>query len=84
LSADRAFFLLFRSIHDVLRAEKALKKTAAIFELAPVPRQISSECGVCIKSAESLRDLFRTTGAPDPDRCYIYDGRDYVLMETEP
>lgn len=83
MSADRTFFLLFRSIHEVLKAEKLLKKSAAIFELVPVPRQISSECGVCIKSTESPKDLLSVTGAPQVDRCYVYDGRKYILIESE-
>ena len=83
MNDSKVFFLLFRSIHDVLKVEKLLKKTDAVFELVPVPRAISSECGVCIKAGKSPKDLLPATGAPDVDRCYIYDGTDYVLIEIE-
>jgi hypothetical protein len=58
-----------------------LKKTAVIFELVPVPRQISSECGVCIKSTEPITGIFASDGPAEVDRCYVYDGREYVLIE---
>jgi hypothetical protein len=83
LNGGKTFFILFRSIHDVLRAEKYLKKTGAVFELVPVPRQISSECGVCIKSTTSLKDLFSHSAAPGPDRCYIYEAGEYTLLDPE-
>jgi hypothetical protein len=83
LNGNRTFFLLFRSIHDVLKAEKHLKKNAAVFELVPVPRQISSECGVCIKSASSLKDLLSSSGAPEADRCYVYEEGQYILVGPE-
>lgn len=83
MSDDRAFFLLFRSIHDVLKAEKLLKKTEAVFELVPVPRKISSECGVCIKSLKSPKELLPAIGAPDVDRCYIYENGYYTLVEID-
>ncbi len=47
------YFFLFRNIHEVLKAESALKKEGALFELVPVPRALSSDCGVCI-SLDSL------------------------------
>jgi len=83
LNADKTYFILFRSIHDVLRAEKYLKKTGALFEIVPVPRHISSECGVCIKSTGSLKDLLAPPEAPEPDRCYIYEAGEYTLADPE-
>lgn len=83
MNDNETFFLLFRSIHDVLKVEKLLKKTDAAFELVPVPRAISSECGVCIKVRKSPKDLLPAAGVPDVERCYIYDGTDYVLVEIE-
>ena len=40
--------MLFDSIHQVLSAEKILKKNDLKIELQPVPRTISSSCGMCI------------------------------------
>lgn len=83
MSTDKTYFLLFRSIHDVLKAEKMLKKSKAVFELVPVPRQISSECGICIRSTRSPEDLLLVTGTPMVERCYTFDGTEYILRESE-
>ena len=39
---------IFSSIHFVLKAEKLLKKTGLAVETIPVPRKISSDCGIAI------------------------------------
>ena len=50
---------LFSSIHHVMRAEKLLKGRGIKVDLIPVPREISSDCGVAIElSAESKEDAF--------------------------
>jgi hypothetical protein len=41
--------LLFESIHQVMRAEKFLKAKGFPIDLVPVPREISSDCGVAIE-----------------------------------
>lgn len=46
---------LFESVSHALRAEKLLKKTGIPCKLIPVPRHISSDCGVCLKFAPSFR-----------------------------
>jgi hypothetical protein len=38
----------FETIHEVLRAEKALTALGLAFELVPVPPAITSDCGFCI------------------------------------
>jgi hypothetical protein len=71
------YFVLFNTIHDVLKAEKALKKRSVEGEVVPVPRSLSSDCGVCIKSdanAAVLMDLFRGMQGV---RCFLYDGVEY-------
>lgn len=50
--------VLFDSTQRVLKAEKMLKRAGVATKLIPVPRQISSDCGVC------LRFLWR-------DRCRV-------------
>ena len=47
---------LFSSIHQVIRAEKALKKAGMKVDLIPVPREISSECGVAIEMPLELKE----------------------------
>ena len=41
--------ILFYSISGALRAEKLLKKAGITIKLIPVPRQLSSDCGICIR-----------------------------------
>ncbi len=41
--------VLFQSISSALRAEKLLKKEGLAYKLIPVPRHLSSDCGVCIR-----------------------------------
>jgi len=40
--------LIFRSIHDVLAAERALKAAGIQPDLVPVPREINPNCGMAI------------------------------------
>ena len=54
---------LFSSIHHVMRAEKLLKGKGIKIDLIPVPREISSDCGVAIElSAESEKEAFFLLG----------------------
>lgn len=48
--------LLFDSVSQVLLAEKTLKQAALAHKVIPVPRQISSDCGVCIRFDPAVRD----------------------------
>ena len=41
--------VLFSSIHFALRAEKLMKKKGIPHKLIPIPRHLSSDCGVCLR-----------------------------------
>jgi len=41
--------ILFPSIHFALRAEKMVKEKGISYKLIPVPRHLSSDCGVCLR-----------------------------------
>lgn len=41
--------VLFYSVSGALLAEKLLKKEGIEYKLIPVPRHMSSDCGVCIR-----------------------------------
>jgi hypothetical protein len=41
--------VLFHSVSGALRAEKLLKKEGIAYKLIPVPRHLSSDCGVCVR-----------------------------------
>ncbi|HUL23625.1 MAG TPA: DUF3343 domain-containing protein [Thermodesulfobacteriota bacterium] len=50
---------LFESVHRVMRAEKVLKEKGIEVDLIPVPREISSDCGVAVEvSKESEEKAF--------------------------
>ena len=40
--------ILFPSIHFALQAEKLIKGKGFSIDLIPVPRQLSSDCGICL------------------------------------
>jgi hypothetical protein len=46
---DDFFVILFDSVHHALMAEKILKKEGIPIKLIPVPKHISSDCGICIR-----------------------------------
>jgi len=43
--------VLFHSISGALRAEKLLKAESISIKLIPVPRHLSSDCGICVRFA---------------------------------
>ena len=53
--------LLFESVSAALAAEKILKDRGIPNKLIPVPKHISSDCGVCLRLAAD--DLGRATDA---------------------
>lgn len=46
---------IFHSIHRVMKAEKVLKEKGAEVLLIPVPRQLTSDCGLALRFAASDR-----------------------------
>ena len=40
---------LFVSVSHVIKAEKILKKAEIPYKIIPVPKSISSDCGVCVR-----------------------------------
>jgi len=47
---------IFHSIHRVMKAEKILKAAKLEILLIPVPRQLSSDCGLAIRFSASQRE----------------------------
>lgn len=41
--------ILFKSVSYALKAEKILKTEGLPYKLIPVPKQISSDCGICLR-----------------------------------
>ncbi len=46
---DQYGLVLFESVHHALRAEKILKNAGIPYKLIPVPKHISSDCGICVR-----------------------------------
>jgi len=48
---------IFQSIHRVMEAEECLKDKGLACDLVPVPREISSECGMALVVASHSLEL---------------------------
>jgi len=51
--------VLFYSTSGALQAEKLLKKEGVTTKLIPVPRQLSSDCGICLRFEQSKETRVR-------------------------
>jgi len=56
MAADVFWVALFRSVSYALMAEKILLKEGIPFKLIPVPKTISSDCGVCLRFSPEVRE----------------------------
>jgi hypothetical protein len=65
--ADEYGVVLFHSTSGALMAEKLLKKEGIEYKLIPVPRHLSSDCGVCIRFHSRDESIVKTllTGRVD-------------------
>lgn len=59
-----ALILTFRSTHELLRSERALKRAKIDHDIIPVPVSVSSECGFCV-----IFTLPRPGTATEQDAC---------------
>ena len=51
--------VLFHTSSHAIRAEKILGQAGIDCRLTPVPRHLSSDCGVCIRVAQGDREVAR-------------------------
>lgn len=60
---ESAGVVLFESISHALRAEKLIKAAQITCKLIPVPRHLSSDCGVCLRfnteAKEQVENILR-------------------------
>ncbi|HOF06245.1 MAG TPA: DUF3343 domain-containing protein [Syntrophales bacterium] len=56
MKRDDYLVFLFPSVSHALKAEKILRTAGIDHKLIPVPRHISSDCGVCLRLAPGQRD----------------------------
>ncbi len=57
--ATGEIILIFRGTHQVLSAEKHLKRAGVPMRLVPVPRSLTSDCGLAIRLGAAARDRAR-------------------------
>jgi hypothetical protein len=48
MNRQQAFILVYSTSHAI-RIEKLLKESGLSCKLVPVPRRLSSDCGVCVR-----------------------------------
>jgi len=53
--------VLFQTVSSALMAERLLKKEGIAYKLIPVPRHLSSDCGVCIRFLTKHESLIKKT-----------------------
>lgn len=53
---ENDYVAIFHSIHRVLKAEKILKQAQQDFLLIPVPRQLTSDCGLALRFSPEVKD----------------------------
>lgn len=50
------YVILFKSVSYALKAEKILKAEKLPHKLIPVPKKISSDCGICLRFEPELKE----------------------------
>jgi hypothetical protein len=64
---------IFDSIHYVIKGEKTLKEAGVPINVVPVPREISSDCGMALEfSCEDRDRVERTLAETDVTMVGIY------------
>jgi len=53
--------ILFKAVSYALKAEKILKKDGLPHKLIPVPKHISSDCGVCLMIHLDVKNKIMTS-----------------------
>lgn len=57
METKKFIVFLFPSVSYTLKAEKILTAKGMTYKLIPVPRHISSDCGVCLRVAAEEQGL---------------------------
>jgi len=53
------YVMLYKSVSYALKAEKILKTEGIPHKLIPVPKQISSDCGICLRFESGFQDKIK-------------------------
>lgn len=74
---NNVYFVIFETIHDAMRADGILRAQGIDSELVPLPRQLRSDCGVCVRTTQFSKDLLSLISASRIDGCFVFDGKEY-------
>ncbi len=62
LRGKETLVFVMYSIHDVMKAEFAFKEVGMIYDVIPVPKELSSDCGMALmvlrEDEEKVREIF--------------------------
>ena len=74
--------LTFQQLTDALMFEESAKKKEPEFRLIPVPRKISSSCGLAARTAMSVEDVQKILDAEgiESDGIYKEDNNEYIKL----
>ncbi len=71
------YILIFNSVHKVMKSEKILKSASIPFKTIPVPRKLSSDCGLAIKISDvKLDNIINALSQELPEEIYIEEEKD--------
>lgn len=69
---EKNYILIFNSVHRVMKAEKLLKLANIPNKTIPVPRKLSSDCGLAIRISNTpLTDIINALIDEKPEEVYI-------------
>lgn len=72
------YILIFNSVHRVMKAEKLLKMANFESKTIPVPRKLSSDCGLAIKIENINIDIIlKALEKEKPEEIYIENFENY-------
>jgi hypothetical protein len=80
---ENDYVAIFHSIHRVLKAEKTLKQAEVDFLLIPVPRQLTSDCGLALRFSPEIKEtLLGVLADADLSPVEMYQRSDGAYLEA--
>lgn len=67
---DQYNYMTFKSVSYAMKVEAALKKHDVKFKIIPVPRSISSSCGLCVRFYKEDLEILKSIVA---DNSLVYE-----------
>ncbi len=81
---ENDYVAIFHSIHRVLKAEKLLKQDKVDFLLIPVPRQLTSDCGLALRFSPEVKDaLLGILAGAELSPVEMYQRREGAYLEAD-